>query len=239
MFGRLLGNRDKPAFGDASAGKLLDFFFPRYCLGCGREGAYFCARCREGLPFQEPPYCPVCGKSLDHHPDCDLLAPELLELRSVFRFEGVVKKAVHQLKYNNLRDIAAPLGGFMADFLKSNSICSDLLVPVPLHKSRLRERGYNQSELLALTLHRLTGLPIFLDALKKVKPTPPQADSTSVDARRLAVVDAFRCYNNFKGRRVILIDDVATSGATLSACARALALAGASEVRALTLAREI
>jgi ComF family protein len=229
MFGHLLGNRDK----------LLDFFFPRYCLGCGREGAYFCQRCRAGLPFQEPPYCPACGKSLDHHPGCDDLAPELLELRSVFRFEGVVKKAVHQLKYNNLRDIAAPLGGFMADCLKSNSLSGDALLPVPLHKARFRERGYNQSELLALMLHRLTGLPIFVDALRKVKPTPPQAESASVEARRLAVVDAFGCYNSFKGRRVILIDDVATSGATLSACARALAAAGASEVRALTLAREI
>jgi ComF family protein len=229
MFGRLLGSRDK----------LLDFFFPRYCLGCGREGAYFCQRCREHLPFQEPPYCHACGKSLDHHPDCDELAPELLELRSVFRFEGVVKKAVHQLKYNNLRDIAEPLGGFMADFLKSNSLSGDALVPVPLHKSRLRERGYNQSELLALVLHRLTGLPVFLDALRKVKPTPPQADSLSVEQRRLAVVDAFGCYNGLKGRRVILVDDVATSGATLSACARVLTAAGASEVRALTLAREI
>ena len=229
MFGRLLDNRDK----------LLDFFFPRYCLGCGREGAYFCQRCREKLPFQEPPYCPACGKSLDHHPDCDTLAPELIELRSVFRFEGVVKKAAHQFKYNNLRDLAGPLVAFMADCLKSTDLAGDALVPVPLHKARLRERGYNQSELLALNIHRVTGLPVFIDALRKVKPTPPQADSASVEERRLAVVDAFRCYNNFKGRRVILIDDVATSGATLSACAVALAAAGAGEVRALTLAREI
>ncbi|MEL7562892.1 ComF family protein [Dehalogenimonas sp. 4OHTPN] len=229
MFGRLLGSRDR----------LLDVFFPRYCLGCGREGAYFCARCRETLPFQAPPFCPACGKSLDHHPDCDLLAPELRELRSVFRFEGPLKKAVHQLKYNNLRDITGVLGAFMADFLKSNSITGDALVPVPLHRSRLRERGYNQSELLALAVHRLTGLPVFVDALKKIRPTPPQADSASVEERRGAVVGAFRCYNTLKGRRVILIDDVATSGATLSACAAAAAAAGAAEVRALTLAREI
>ncbi len=229
MFGRLLGSRDR----------LLDFFFPRYCLGCGREGDYLCAVCRDKLPFQAPPYCPACGKSLDHHPDCDELAPELLELKSVFRFEGIIKKAVHQLKYNNLRDIAPTLGRFMTDFLKSNDLPGDTLVPVPVHKSRLRERGYNQSELLALTIHRLTGMPVFLAALKKVKPTPPQADSASVEARRLAVVGSFRCYNNFKGRRVILIDDVATSGSTLSECAQVLAAAGAAEVRALTLAREI
>ena len=229
MFGRLLGSSDK----------LLDVFFPGYCLGCGREGDYLCPRCRIGLPFQEPPYCPSCGKSLDHHPDCDQLSPELRELRSVFRFEGVIKKAVHQLKYNNLRDIAPTLAGFMTDFLKSNSIPGDVLVPVPLHKSRLKERGYNQSQLLAISIHKATGLPVFLDALRKTKATPPQADSMSVEERRLAVVGAFGCYNNFTGRRVILIDDVATSGATLSACATALAAAGAKEVRALTLAREI
>jgi ComF family protein len=229
MFGRLLGSGDK----------LLDVFFPRYCLGCGREGDYLCPKCRLDLPFQAPPYCPACGKSLDHHPDCDILAPELLELRSVFRFEGVIKKAVHQLKYNNLRDIAPGLGGFMADFLKSSSLNGDVLVPVPIHKSRLRERGYNQSALLGMALHRLTGLPLYLDALRKLRATPPQADSASVEARRLAVVGAFGCYNNFTGRRVILIDDVATSGATLSACAVTLAAAGAAEVRALTLAREI
>ena len=230
MLGRLLGGQEK----------FFNFFFPRYCLSCGREGAYFCQRCRPELPFQEPPYCPDCGKSLDHHPSCDDLAPELLALHSVFRFEGVIKKAVHQFKYNNLRDIAAPLGGFLADYLKFNNLAGDALVPVPLHKSRLRDRGYNQSELLALMLHRLTDLPLFLDALKKVKPTPPQAKSISVEARQLAVVDAFKCYNNkLKGRRVILIDDVATSGATLSACAKVLAAAGVSEVRALTLTREI
>jgi competence protein ComFC len=229
MFGRLLGSGEK----------LLDVFFPRYCLGCGREGAYLCQRCSLDLPFQQPPYCAACGKSLDHHPDCDQLAPELLELRSVFRFEGVIKKAVHQLKYTNLRDIAPTLGAFMADFLKSNSLACDALVPVPLHKSRLRERGYNQSELLALTVHRLTRVPIFLNALRKIKPTPPQADSVSIEERRLAVVGAFGCYNNFKGRRVMLIDDVATSGSTLSACATVLAASGAAEVRALTLAREI
>jgi ComF family protein len=229
MFGRLLGSGEK----------LLDVFFPRYCLGCGREGDYLCQKCRLGLPFQAPPYCPSCGKSLGHHPDCDELAPELLELRSVFRFEGVIKKAVHQLKYNNLRDIAPTLGGFMAGSLTSNSLAGDVLVPVPIHKSRLRERGYNQSALLGIALHRLTGLPLFLDALRKIKATPTQAESASVEARRLAVVGAFGCYNKFTGRRVILIDDVATSGATLSACAVTLAAAGAAEVRALTLAREI
>jgi competence protein ComFC len=229
MFGRLLGSGEK----------LLDVFFPRYCLGCGREGDYLCQKCRLDLPFQQPPYCANCGKSLDHHPDCDLLAPELLELRSVFRFEGLIKKAVHQLKYNNLRDLAPMLGGFMADFLKSDDVTGDILVPVPIHKSRLRERGYNQSQLLALAIHHRTGLPVYLDALRKLKATPPQADSTSVEDRRLAVVGAFGCYNNFTGRRIILIDDVATSGATLSACAVALAAGGAREVRGLTLAREI
>jgi ComF family protein len=230
MLGRLLGGQDR----------FLNFFFPRYCLGCGREGAYICRRCQPNLPFQQPPFCPRCGKSLDHHSGCDELAPELSQLHSVFRFEGIVKKAVHQFKYNNLRDLAGPLGGFMAEYLKNNDLQADALIPVPLHKSRLRERAYNQSELLALMIHRLTDTPVFVDTLKKIRPTPPQAESASVDIRRRAVVDAFQCYNSkLTGRSVILIDDVATSGATLSACARVLAAAGAGRVTALTLAREI
>ncbi|MGI2336175.1 MAG: ComF family protein [Dehalogenimonas sp.] len=152
----------------------------------------------------------------------------------------MIKKAVHQFKYNNLRDLAGPLGAFLAEYLKNNDIQGEALVPVPLHKSRLRERGYNQSELLALMIHRLTDTPVFLDTLKKTRPTPSQAESPSVDVRRRSVVGAFQCYNNkLTGRSVILIDDVATSGATLNACAQVLVAAGARRVVALTLAREI
>lgn len=230
MLGRLFGGQDS----------VLNFFFPRYCLGCGREGSYICRRCQPTLPFQQPPFCPRCGKSLDYHSGCDDLAPELSELHSVFRFEGLIKKAVHQFKYNNLRDLAGPLGAFLADYLKNNDIQGEALVPVPLHKSRLRERGYNQTELLALMIHRLTDTPVFLDTLKKTRPTPSQAESPSVDVRRRSVVGAFQCYNNkLTGRSVILIDDVATSGATLNACAQVLVAAGARRVVALTLAREI
>lgn len=128
----------------------------------------------------------------------------------------------------------------MADYLKINDLPADALVPVPLHKSRQRDRGYNQSELLALTLHRLTGMPVFFDSLRKIKATQPQAESQSVEERRSAVIGSFKCYNKkMEGRNVLLIDDVATSGSTLSACAVALAEAGAAQVRALTLAREI
>jgi ComF family protein len=177
---------------------------------------------------------------LDHHPSCDDIAPELTALHSVFRFEGVIKKAVHQFKYNNLRDLAGPLGGYLAEYMKLHDLTADALVPVPLHKSRLRERGYNQSELLAIMIHRLTDTPVFVDTLRKTRSTRPQAESQSVTDRRNAVADAFRCYNSsLTGRSVILIDDVATSGATLNACARALTAGGAAEVRALTLAREI
>ena len=230
MLGRLLGGQDR----------LLNFFFPRYCLGCGREGAYFCQRCRRDLPFQLPPFCSKCGKSLDHHPSCDDITPELTALHSVFRFEGVIKKAVHQFKYNNLRDLAGPLGGYLSEYLKLHDLTADALVPVPLHRSRLRERGYNQSELLAIMIHRLTDTPVFVDTLRKNRQTRPQAESQSVNDRRDAVAGAFQCYNNkLSGRSVILIDDVATSGATLNACARALIAGGAAEVKALTLAREI
>lgn len=116
----------------------------------------------------------------------------------------------------------------------------EALVPVPMHPRRLRERGYNQSRLLARELGNLTKLPVFEDCLIRVKEAQPQARTASVEGRRKNVADAFVCQNGkVTGKQIILIDDVCTSGATLESCASALKGEGASSVWGLTLAREI
>ncbi len=115
-----------------------------------------------------------------------------------------------------------------------------MLVPVPLHRKRLRERGYNQSALLAKQLGKLTGLPVEENCLVRQRPASPQARSSNVEERRQNVSGAFACVNDrLDGKKVILIDDVATSGATLEACADALKDSGVSAVWGLTFAREI
>jgi ComF family protein len=150
-----------------------------------------------------------------------------------------MRSAVHQLKYRNLRAIATPLSKLLADYFYVNPVPADLMIPVPLHRKRLRERGYNQSELLAKEMSKLVGIPVKTDSLMRLKYTNSQAQSPSLTERRSNLDDAFTCGNNvLENKKILLIDDVATSGATLNACASALKKAGAGSVWGLTLARD-
>jgi ComF family protein len=220
----------------------LDLLFPRWCVGCGREGDFICPACLRSLPRIMPPLCPRCGlpQSSDALcPTCRGGQAEIDGIRAPFRFEGVVRRTVHELKYRNLRALAQLLARLLNDYLCDNPLPADILVPVPLHPKRLRERGYNQSRLLAKELGKLTGLPVVDDCLVRERHSLPQARTASAAERRGNVTGAFACRRRIEGERVIVIDDVATSGATLDACARALKQAGAGSVWGLVLAREI
>jgi ComF family protein len=223
--------------------KLVDFFFPRRCVGCGEIGHFLCYRCQQKLPRLLKPFCRKCGKPESSGglcPTCWGQETAIDGIRSVFRFEGVVRRAIHELKYRNLKAISGCLAALMADYLKDNQVNGEVLVPVPLHMRRLRERGYNQSGLLARDLGKLMTLPVIDDSLCRLKDSLPQARTTTVEERRRNVARAFNCRDDkLSGRRVILIDDVCTSGATLEACAKAVKVAGAVSVWGLTLAREI
>lgn len=216
---------------------------PRWCLGCGKEGPYICPACARKLPRIIPPVCPLCGLpriSQSLCPSCLRHRWAIDGIRSPFRFEGLVRQAVYQFKYNNLRDIASSLAGLMAIYLDKNQVPGEVLVPVPLHRKRLKQRGYNQSRLLAGELGKITGMPILTDCIRRQRPTPSQADTTSITQRIDNVRDAFIASTiNSKMASIILIDDVATSGATLNACAVALKQAGARSVWGLTIAREV
>jgi ComF family protein len=151
-----------------------------------------------------------------------------------------MRQAVYQLKYRNLRALAAPLAGMLNDYLVASPLPGDVLVPVPLHQKRIRERGYNQSGLLVKELGKLCDLPVVDGCLIRQENTPPQTRTTTVQERKTNVSGAFGCLDErLKGRQVILVDDVSTSGATLDACAATLKEAGAESVWGLVLAREI
>jgi len=224
-------------------GLARDLLFPQWCIGCGKEGDFICSSCRRLLPRIMPPLCPRCGKPQPSGilcPGCVSWQAEIDGIRSPFRFDGIIRQAIHQLKYKNLRALAVPLAKFLQDYLATNPVPGEVLVPVPLHQKRLRERGYNQSSLLAQELGKLSNLPVADNCLIRQKHAPPQARSSSVDDRRSNVADAFACRDQRpKDKRVLLIDDVSTSGATLDACAGALKAAGATSVWGLVLAREI
>jgi len=223
--------------------KLVDFFFPRRCVGCGKSGDFLCVGCSQRLPRLLKPFCQKCGKPESSGglcPACWGQETAIDGIRSVFRFEGIIRQAIHELKYRNLKAISGRLATLMARYLRDNPVHGEVLVPVPLHLRRLRERGYNQSSLLARELGKLIVLPVVDDGLHRLKDSLPQARTTTVEERRRNVTNAFACRDDvLSGRSVILIDDVCTSGATLEACAKAVKSAGAVSVWGLTLAREI
>jgi competence protein ComFC len=213
----------------ASANQLkrlaLDLVFPPRCIGCGADGSFFCPRCQSSLTYIS-----------DHQSH----TAEIDGLRSLYAYDGAVRQAVLQFKYYNVKALAIPLARLMTKYLGRCDLPADTLVPVPLHPRRLRERGYNQSSLLASEISRLTGLPTVEGALRRRKNTPPQARTASVDDRKVNMRGAFSCRGKLvAGKRILLIDDVCTSGATLGACARAAKAGGATAVWGLTLAREM
>jgi ComF family protein len=221
----------------------LDLLFPRWCIGCGREGDYICRACRQDLPVITPPICPVCGRPQSQGivcRDCREVTMQIDGIRSPFVFDGVIRRAIHELKYRNLRGLAPSMADLLHDYLVDNPIPADVLVPVPLHRKRRRDRGYNQSALLAKELGRHCGLPVAANSLVRHRYAVPQARSAGVSERQENVAGAFTCPDDrFQGQRVLLIDDVATSGATLNACAGALKAAGAAQVWGLVMAREL
>ena len=222
---------------------VVDSFFPRRCVGCGGLGGFFCPECLGKLSRLLPPLCPNCGRPQASGiacPDCWQRQTEIDGIRSLFRFDDIIRKAIHQLKYRNLKAISPCLAELLADYLRSNPLPGEALICVPLHPRRLRERGYNQSNLLARGLGERIDLPVIENCLIRVKQTQPQVRAADVEERRRNVVDAFRCCDErISGRQIILIDDVCTSGATLESCAVALKNKGATSVWGLTLAREI
>jgi ComF family protein len=220
----------------------LDLLFPRWCLCCGREGDYICPACRRSLPVISPPVCARCGRPVAAGTLCPACAGAEVAIdgiRAPFLFDGLVRRAIHELKYNNLRDVAPALAGMLHEYLAENPLPCEVLVPVPLHPRRLRERGYNQSALIARELGRLSGAPVVEGSLVRSAYKSPQVRSSGVEERRRKVADAFACRDRrLAGIKAVLVDDVSTSGATLNACAAALKSAGAASVWGLVIALE-
>ncbi|MHB8891998.1 MAG: ComF family protein [Candidatus Limnocylindrales bacterium] len=215
-------------------GRLLDLALPAACAGCGVEGDPLCRSCRPAVDARLalPPGTPL---GLTDGP------PEpLLQLDWCAPFAGVTRRALHALKYAGEQRLAGPLGAAVAARWRVAGAGGDLLVPVPVHASRRRERGYDQAELIAAAASSSLDVP-WRPALVRARATTAQY---RLDRRHRArnVHDAFEvgaeAAPGLTGRWVVLVDDVVTTGATLVACAEALLAAGASAVSAVTVARE-
>ncbi len=218
----------------------LDLLFPPRCVGCGRGGVFLCDVCVAALPPAAPPRCPRCWQpGADDCLDCRRAPPAFDGLRSAFVYEGTARELVHAFKFRAMTALAGPMASLMAEAVRRHELRVDLVAPVPLSGLKQRLRGYNQAEALARVLARKLDLPLQSRALVRRRHAPPQTRSADVEARRRNVADAFVCREQgIAGRRVLLVDDVTTTGATLDACASALKAAGARSVWALTFARE-
>lgn len=208
-----------------------------------------CSACSLTLARLEAPFCEVCAapgivgwcsecRELEREATASHSQISLSGIRSPYLMEGLLRDAVHYFKYRNGRVAAPGLAGLLAEYLKDNPLPGDALVPAPLHRKRLRERGYNQAGLLAKELGKLAGLPVEEGLLARTRNTPAQVRSNAAGQRRANVEGAFAGRGDAAGMAVILVDDVCTTGSTLRACAEALTEAGAASVWGLTLARE-
>ena len=232
---------------------LLHFFFPRTCFACGRDLPYnarepLCVSCAAGLTVPGPLVCQRCGAVLQsggaHCYACRGVKGKSYKckvIRAAFVFNEFSRPLVHALKYGGADYLARYMGGLMAVRYRAYAELAEaeLVVPVPLFASRLKRRGYNQSELLARQLARHIGLPVDTQALARVRNTVSQT-KLNRQGRLQNMAGAFLCKRPFdiKGKVVLLVDDVATTGATLEGCAQALRAAGAKKVLAYTFARE-
>ncbi len=218
----------------------LDLVFPLECLGCHASGRLLCPNCAANFPRLEPPFCPLCAEP-GNGQKCDWCAanpPEIDGIRAPFLMLGTIREAVHRFKYRNLRAAAPELAGLLADYLASHPMPGQVIVPVPLHRRRQRSRGYNQATLLSMELSKITGLPMNDAVLSRSADSMPQVQTSNRRERATNVEQSFRCPVSADGLEVLLVDDVTTTGSTLSACAQALKDAGAVSVWGLALAKE-
>ncbi len=199
----------------------LDLLFPARCVGCGRVGSRWCAQCQQTLERE------AVALHLRR-------LPPLVESASTGLHDGQLQQTVHALKYEQADFLAVTLGHRLIAALDQTGWTFDMIVPVPLHMLRQRERGYNQSQLLGETMAQVLGISCLPSAIERWRATPPQV-GLNRQQRQANVHGAFRANPALvTGKTLLLIDDVFTTGATLQACARAALDAGAQAVYSLT-----
>ena len=238
------------AEGRSAGSALMQLIYPAVCSGCGKmvsRSAAVCADCWKSIRFIERPYCEVTGMPFDHDRGEGMVSPEAIAnphsyecARAAVFHDGVARKLVHGLKYSDRADLAGLMAAWMIRAGRDAVDDSDVVIAVPLHRARLFVRQYNQSAELARAVSRLSGKPFLAGVLRRVRATHPQV-GLGLRARQDNVRGAFSTHpeqaQRFLGLKVLLVDDVLTTGSTVEAATRTLLRAGAQQVKVLTFAR--
>jgi ComF family protein len=220
---------------------LGEALFPSRCIGCQRRGTPLCLDCRAELPYLPSGLCARCSTHRTAAGACSAcrrLSPTVSAIYAAFAYQGAARTAVVTLKFRSARYLAPLMGDLLCEHLESRPVRAELVVPVPLAPKRLRQRGFNQAALLAERVAPSLQGEV-ADVLRRAD-RPAQVGLGA--AQRLSnLAGAFECPDPaaIKGRNVVLVDDVVTTGATISACADTLADAGAGRVRVLVFARDL
>lgn len=219
---------------------VLDWFFPPNCPGCGIEGELICDTCQSKIVRLTGRNCPYCGQAVrdaDVCHDCKNREHSYIAYKGYAFYTGVMREAILRLKYQNDIGIARLLSDFLENLVKSSNWDFDLIIPIPLSRQKLLERGYNQASRLAKPLAAKLGKAYCPDALIRIRETSSQV-GLDIHSRLENVKNAFRADAKLiKGKTVLLVDDVFTTGATLESAASELLLSGAKAVYAITLAK--
>lgn len=231
---------------------VADFLFPKSCTGCGREGDFLCDDCLFAIPAKREHNCPFCRNKTPLGATCLSCARhhalDLLFAATSFRGNKTIESAIHVMKYEFVDALGSPLGRLLTDAVSRSELpLPDMIIPVPLHPWRLRFRGFNQSSLIAHPLsERLAPdlrIPVREDILFRTRFTLPQARSHDAKERKENLRGAFSLTKDrsarsaLRGTTIWLIDDVATTGATLEECAKSLKKVGVKKVFGIVVAR--
>jgi ComF family protein len=226
--------------------KCLDVLFPAHCAGCQGIGHVLCPSCLAKIQPLPSPFCKLCGTPL--YPDgicknCQYRLPKLSGQRAVSLYQEPLRGCIHALKYDGNTRLAEPLGLLLAQAYRRYGLQADMLIPVPLHSERQQQRGFNHASLLAEVCSANLGVPMNDSILVRHRATVAQVDLHPRE-RYQNVAGAFACASvsatrTLFGRRIVIIDDVSTTSATLEACATPLFAAGAKEIWGLVLARPL
>jgi len=225
---------------------LLDLLFPKFCVGCNVEGEWICNKCQEKIVYIKSPLCPKCNRVSEYGkicPKCKKKSKLNGLITATYYIDGPIKEAIHTYKYDGVFDLKYELSNILLKSINNYKCIFDknwIVIAVPIHKKRFAIRGYNQSELLAKIISKKLNIPLQNNLLIKSTYNPKTQAKSNKKERLISLINSFSWVgqNEIKNKKILLVDDVYTTGATMEECAKILKTNGAKQVWGLAIAKD-